>query len=66
MCPMCHVEPSFTYTEAYRAECEAQYVADLKNNLVRNAYVDMVAVKRGRPSADQLRAAVRALIPVRT
>ena len=51
-----------TTSEAYRAACEAQYVATLGSDAVRSKYLEGVEKRRGHFAADQLRKAAWALI----
>lgn len=49
-----------TYSEAWRAECEARFVCRLPTRSRRLAYLDGVAERRGKPAADALIAGVKA------
>jgi hypothetical protein len=47
-----------TFNEAWRHECEVRYVLHLSSLDARRAYLQDVEIKRGKASADQLRADV--------
>ena len=54
-CPHC-VAGGYTYSEAYRLECEARHVAAIPSLEARRAYMRGVTKKRGEEEADRLRA----------
>ena len=59
-CPACTSDPAPTYTEAFRALCEARWV--LKHNKAwRNSYYAEVLRARGSEAARLLVSDVRAL-----
>lgn len=43
-----------TYSEDWRAECEARFVCRLPTRSRRLAYLEGVAQRRGKPAADEL------------
>ena len=59
-CPHCEAG-GYTYSEAYRRECEARYVAQLPGREARAEYLKAVAQHRGRGAAERLRQDVLAL-----
>ena len=54
-CPSCCDDPAATYTEAYRAECEAAMVAEMTSRDERRRYLAMVRMQRGAVAARELR-----------
>ena len=48
-------------SEAWRAECEARYVCNLKDTSARREYIAGVEKKRGLSGADKLREDVKKL-----
>lgn len=48
-------------SDAWRHECEARAVADLRTLDERRAWLEAVEKRRGKPSADRLRATMKAL-----
>ena len=59
-CPSCAGRP--TYSESWRAETEARYVARLPGHVARAVYLGMVGEARGIPVETALRKAAWALI----
>lgn len=55
MCPQCTPNPAPTYTEAWRMECEARYIAQLTTDEERRVYLNLVRTARGDISAEALR-----------
>lgn len=53
LCPHCSDPPAPTYTEAFRAACEARYVLRM-GKVQRQAYYVGVRKSRGLPAARQL------------
>lgn len=47
-----------TYSEAWRHECEAQYVAAKPSRADRAEYLDAITKRRGTAAGDKLRASV--------
>lgn len=54
LCPACADDPAPTYTEAYRLQCEVNWVLAMKDKPTRRAYMAMVAGKRGEAAANVL------------
>ncbi|MCV2423392.1 hypothetical protein LNV47_22650 [Paucibacter sp. DJ4R-1] len=50
--------PIDTWSEAWRHECEAQYVASKPTRAERAEYLDAISKKRGTAAGNQLRASV--------
>jgi hypothetical protein len=48
-------KPLDTYSEEWRAECEARYVCNIKSKYERNLYLQGVLEKRGKEPAAKLR-----------
>ena len=55
------IERGHTWTEAWRAECEARLVASLPR-AERRDYFERVAKRRGEPAARELAAVYRRLL----
>ena len=54
-CPHC-VAGGYTYSEAYRLECEARHVVSIRGLEHRRIYLEGVTKKRGEDEANRLRA----------
>lgn len=57
-CPACARAPAPTYTEGYRAACEARMVVGIRGVDGRRAYLELVEKKRGAASRERLEADV--------
>lgn len=56
-CPQCSKSPLPTYTEAHRAQCEANYIAALSTDAQRLRYLQLVRQERGVKATTALRRA---------
>ena len=50
-----------SYSEAWRAECEARHILSMPNKFVRRNYLEQVAKRRGEKAGQQLADLVRAV-----
>lgn len=57
-----HGEPGWTYSRAYRHECEVRWIAALPSDMERSKFLAGVSGKRGGEAAAQLRKDVWKLI----
>lgn len=55
LCPQCTENPAPSYTDSWRQECEARYVAALSTDKERSLYLADVALSRGATAASTLR-----------
>ena len=65
-CPTCSSTPLPTYTEAFRAACEARSVAAMQTHEQRTDYLEDVAKRRGADHAKRLRRMAHAIMKEQT
>jgi hypothetical protein len=59
LCGACTASPATSYSEDYRCQCEARYVAALPDLASRRAYLKAIGEKRGPKSLAVLELALR-------